>query len=145
MSLSDVPRSVAVLRDALVAAGFEETRTTSPECFGNQILEFTSADLAVRAVDDRGDWSVELSLDRDIGWFLAQLWQQCLDGTDADPYAESVDNAVAFVTSRLEHLQAVTADESCRSRLIDCLLRARAARGSAIRNAIFGDAEPGDR
>lgn len=139
MNTFNVPPVITLLRERLAAAGFEIEQTCAPERFGNQLITFTSGDLAVRAVNDRGDWSVELSAGGDTGWFLAELWRACVDGIHVEPHSESLSDAVGFVTSRLQQLQQLVADAATRRRLIECLIDARALRGTAIRKGIFGD------
>ena len=134
-----IPPKLRSLQAQLSEAGFDASQIASPESFGNQTLLLEGPGLSIRAVCDRDDWSLELSVEAggDHVWFLADIWRSCLESGEPSIEPHSFEEDVAFVATNLERLMRLTESAEWDA-FVDCLHSARQVRGELMRRAIFG-------
>ena len=77
----DIPDAYRILALGLEGEGFETTRLSEWESFGDRSVELERENVRVRLSSDRGWWSLEAQhIDWGDDWFLPEVWHGYLTG-----------------------------------------------------------------
>jgi hypothetical protein len=115
-----IPEPVGALASWLAAGGFEvEAEPPSPS-FGSQMLVFHDGTVAIRAVGDRGIWSIEVAAPAMTRWYDGDVWAACLDGQDAPTEPHDLRLQARMVRERLEEIRRALLERDP-SELQECL------------------------
>jgi hypothetical protein len=116
-----MPRPVAELASWLVARGFDVETGQLSLAFGSQVLVFRDETIAVRAVSDRGLWSLEIATPQRDNWYDAEIWAACLDARDAPTEPRDLSAQAQFVRERLDDVRRAMIERTP-DELLQCLL-----------------------
>lgn len=121
-----LPEVLAGLWQRLEAAGFSVNAEPPLPSFGDRVITFVQAPLAIRLISDRGQWFIAMTRPAWHDWFDADLWQACLDNETGEQPGTSLADQATFVTNNLDRL-AAAAEGTSSAGLLQLLKQRRAA------------------
>src|SRR5205085_10731654 len=108
-----VPPEITQLDRELRQVGFSAIEERyDPEIFGNALLVFALEHLLIRAVRERGDWNLGVSISGWNRWFLPHAWQGALHGSVRPDQSPNLAEQVGLTLSLLTTLLQVSHEET---------------------------------